>query len=98
MHAVYDVNAFRNSFRRFSPGLPPRGAILDGAVPLLVAEYDKESPTGIKTYEVPATARRTLTERVGGAKKIKVVSFEFLENWGNPEYTCVYRVRVHGSE
>ena len=24
------------------------------------------------------------------------VLFKFLSNHGNPEYTCVYRVRVHG--
>ena len=27
---------------------------------------------------------------------IAVVKFEIVDNWGHPEYTCVYRLRVHG--
>ena len=29
---------------------------------------------------------------------IRKISFEFLENFGNSRYTCVYRLRVHGSK
>ena len=29
-------------------------------------------------------------------KIVEAVSFIVEENWGNPEYTCLYRVRVHG--
>ncbi|CDJ38153.1 hypothetical protein, conserved [Eimeria tenella] len=29
---------------------------------------------------------------------IKKIVFEFLENFGNSKYTCVYRLRVHGSK
>jgi hypothetical protein len=27
---------------------------------------------------------------------VAAVSFIIEENWGNPEYTCLYRVQVHG--
>ena len=27
---------------------------------------------------------------------INKIEFQVTENWGNPEYTCVYRLRVHG--
>ena len=29
---------------------------------------------------------------------IKAIVFRFLSNWGNHDYTCIYRVRVHGDE
>lgn len=29
---------------------------------------------------------------------IKAVVFRFLSNWGQDDYTCIYRVRVHGDE
>jgi len=30
-------------------------------------------------------------------KPIQYVQFQFTENWGNPDYTCIYRIRVHGT-
>jgi Sad1 / UNC-like C-terminal len=24
------------------------------------------------------------------------IQLEILNNWGNPDYTCLYRIRVHG--
>ena len=29
-------------------------------------------------------------------EEVRLVTFEFQKNWGHEEYTCVYRVRVHG--
>jgi hypothetical protein len=29
---------------------------------------------------------------------VKAVSFIVEENWGNADYTCLYRVRVHGDK
>lgn len=30
--------------------------------------------------------------------KFKVIQVKILSNWGNPDYTCLYRLRVHGRE
>lgn len=48
-------------------------------------EYDKEGKP-IQYFEVlhPST------------KGFRLVRLKIYSNWGNMEYTCVYRVRVHG--
>lgn len=27
---------------------------------------------------------------------VKIVTLEILSNWGHPDYTCIYRFKVHG--
>ena len=29
-------------------------------------------------------------------RTFRYIKFQVQSNWGNPEYTCVYRVQVHG--
>ena len=55
-----------------------------GAQTILEGEFQRPE-SGKQTWEVQRKA----------AVRVKVVSLEVLGNWGNEEYTCVYRVRVH---
>ena len=32
----------------------------------------------------------------GGNFPVNKVEFQLFENWGNEEFTCVYRIRIHG--
>lgn len=34
--------------------------------------------------------------QVQNERSYQIVEVRVLSNWGHPEYTCLYRVRVHG--
>lgn len=72
----------------------------EGFVSLLSAEYDPKIDGDLKTFRISdgkiAEFRDTL--RRNRRRAAEVVAFRFKGNWGNKEYTCVTRVRVHGQE
>ncbi|KAK2524824.1 hypothetical protein Q9233_009143 [Columba guinea] len=45
--------------------------------------------TGLKNEELAAASRAL-------PRAFSYVKFLVKSNWGNPKYTCIYRVRVHG--
>lgn len=49
-------------------------------------EYDKEGKP-IQYFDVLKEAQ----------KGYNMVRIKILSNWGNPVFTCVYRVRIHGT-
>ncbi|ORY76188.1 hypothetical protein LY90DRAFT_400730 [Neocallimastix californiae] len=49
-------------------------------------EFDP-SKKSLQTFDLPSHLD----------KPIQYLQFQFLENWGNSDYTCIYRIRVHGS-
>ncbi|KAG8984909.1 hypothetical protein FRB94_005431 [Tulasnella sp. JGI-2019a] len=53
-------------------------------------EYDVQSEVRSQTFSIPQELAK-LGIATGG------VVVEFTGNWGNPDHTCVYRVRAHGS-
>jgi SUN domain-containing protein 1/2 len=53
--------------------------------------YDPNAPAHTQTFPV-FDHIRTLGIDIG------IVIFEVESNWGNPDYTCIYRVRVHGTD
>ena len=68
------------------PANMPRGYTL-----LARGEYDINNDEGktIQTVPVPAAIRRLNVP-------VEQVVFAVASNWGNADYTCLYRVRVHG--
>ncbi|EPS93848.1 hypothetical protein FOMPIDRAFT_1135402 [Fomitopsis schrenkii] len=50
-------------------------------------EYDIRSAQHIQTFSASDDAP---------AVSVDKVVFQILDNWGLPEFTCIYRVRVHG--
>lgn len=74
--------------RDISPML--RGAVPSGAQLVHIAdvEYDIRSAQHIQTF--PASDNAPITS-------VDKVVFQVLDNWGFPEFTCIYRVRVHGT-
>jgi len=77
--------------------IPEPEPVLRGAprgVPYLhltTLTYNIHSSSHIQTFRVPQEIW-DLDIDMG------VVLFEILDNWGDEQYTCLYRVRVHGSE
>ncbi|NXE17173.1 SUN2 protein, partial [Lophotis ruficrista] len=61
----------------------------------LDADGEEETLLGTFTYNVEREAHQTfhLKVRSTAFSSVKVL---VKSNWGNPAYTCIYRVRVHG--
>lgn len=64
-------------------------AMAPGVKPIHIAdvEYDIRSAQHIQTFSASDDAP---------AVSVDKVVFQILDNWGLPEFTCIYRVRVHG--
>jgi len=48
--------------------------------------------------EEPPPWERKQTFEVGGSERIRVVVLKILENWGEEDYTCLYRFRAYEKE
>lgn len=57
----------------------------DGKVYLGKFKYDINKASRVQTFNIQAKS-----------PPIKDIVFRFLDNWGHEDYTCIYRVRVHG--
>jgi len=77
--------------------IPEPEPVLKGAprgVPYLhltTVAYDVHASSHIQTFQIPQEIQDLGID-------MGVVLFEIQENWGDEQYTCVYRVRVHGTE
>ncbi|XP_059691250.1 SUN domain-containing protein 3-like [Gavia stellata] len=61
-----------------------------------VDEARAETLLGTFTYEVHKEVAQTFHVQKELPRTFRYIKFEVQSNWGNPEYTCVYRVQVHG--
>ncbi|KAI6059222.1 SUN domain-containing protein 3-like protein [Aix galericulata] len=61
-----------------------------------VDEDKVETLLGLFTYDVDGMIAQTFHVQKEPPKTFRHIRLEVRSNWGNPEYTCIYRVQVHG--
>ncbi|XP_029105956.1 SUN domain-containing protein 1 isoform X5 [Scleropages formosus] len=60
-------------------------------------EYQEEGKLlGQYTYLEDGDSLQTFTVEVENDLAYQIIEMRVLSNWGHPEYTCLYRFRVHG--
>ncbi|XP_038163642.1 SUN domain-containing protein 1 isoform X2 [Cyprinodon tularosa] len=60
-------------------------------------EYQEEGTLlGDYTYEEDGEALQIFPVKEKNEKSFQIIEVRVLSNWGHPEYTCLYRFRVHG--
>ncbi|XP_029389338.1 SUN domain-containing protein 1 isoform X4 [Mus pahari] len=69
----------------------------DFAVYGLETEYQEEGqPLGRFTYDQEGDSLQMFHTLERSDQAFQIVELRVLSNWGHPEYTCLYRFRVHG--
>ncbi|XP_005367153.1 SUN domain-containing protein 1 isoform X5 [Microtus ochrogaster] len=69
----------------------------DFAVYGLETEYQEEGqPLGRFTYDQEGDSLQMFHTPERPDQAFQIVELRVLSNWGHPEYTCLYRFRVHG--
>ncbi|XP_040132614.2 SUN domain-containing protein 1 isoform X7 [Ictidomys tridecemlineatus] len=69
----------------------------DFAVYGLENEYQEEGqPLGQFTYDQEGESLQMFHAPERPDKAFQILELRILSNWGHPEYTCLYRFRVHG--
>jgi hypothetical protein len=53
-------------------------------IELATGQYDAHDPMAVQSFPVAPQ------------KPTRIVVIRILDNWGHPDYTCLYRIRVHG--
>ncbi|XP_060116963.1 SUN domain-containing protein 1 isoform X2 [Heteronotia binoei] len=89
------------TLEHISKSLSPRGNIdsapKDFAVYGLDDEYQEEGVLlGQYTYDQDGKSLQIFQATDAVDKAYQIVELKILSNWGNAEYTCLYRFRVHG--
>ncbi|KAK6539777.1 hypothetical protein TWF694_009970 [Orbilia ellipsospora] len=64
--------------------------VANGYVRVASFVYDVNSQYPVQTFELPVDLQKLHIP-------VRSVSFRILSNWGNDEYTSIYRLRVHGN-
>ncbi|XP_063749547.1 SUN domain-containing protein 1-like isoform X2 [Eleginops maclovinus] len=60
-------------------------------------EEERGKPLGSFTYDEHGEDLQTFPVTEENTSWFQIMEVQVLSNWGNPEYTCLYRFRVHGS-
>ncbi|XP_015705618.2 SUN domain-containing protein 2-like [Coturnix japonica] len=62
-----------------------------------VDEDEKETLLGSFVYDVDGEIAQTFHVQEKPLQSYKRIKMDVRSNWGNAEYTCVYRVEIHGN-
>ena len=69
------------------------GFDVDSKALLSTINFDTEQTSNVQTFPVRDPNARGDEDL---AATVAALTIEVVRNWGNPEYTCIYRVRAHG--
>ncbi|KAJ7987639.1 hypothetical protein DPEC_G00328570 [Dallia pectoralis] len=59
-------------------------------------DHDEGKLLGSYTYQEDGDTLQTYPVTEENDQAYQIIEVRVLSNWGNPEYTCLYRIRVHG--
>ncbi|XP_027630329.1 SUN domain-containing protein 2 isoform X1 [Tupaia chinensis] len=81
--------------------LSPNSTISSAPKDFAIFGFDEDlqqegTPLGKFTYEQDGEPIQTFYFQPPTVAAYQVVELRILTNWGHPEYTCIYRFRVHG--
>ncbi|XP_075580921.1 SUN domain-containing protein 3-like [Pelecanus crispus] len=83
-----------------SEAVSPSGEVSSAPKDFAVSGVDEataETLLGTFTYDVHKEIAQTFHVQKELPRTFRYIKFQVQSNWGNPEYTCVYRVQVHGN-
>lgn len=89
------------TLEHISKAISPMGSVntapRDFAVFGLQNETDHQgTPLGQFTYSGDGHPIQTFPVQNEHGRSYRIIELRVLSNWGHPEYTCIYRFRVHG--
>ncbi|XP_071658461.1 SUN domain-containing protein 2-like [Patagioenas fasciata] len=82
-----------------SKATSPSGEVSDAPKEFVVFAVDEagaETLLGTFMYDVNKMIAQTFHVQKQLPRTFRYIKIQVESNWGNPEYTCVYRVQVHG--
>ncbi|XP_077201390.1 SUN domain-containing protein 3-like [Paroedura picta] len=86
--------------QHISKAIAPNGnitsALKDFVVSGLDDETDEEILLGTFKYDIEKEIIQTFQFKNEHSREFLYIKFKVQSNWGNPEFTCIYRLRVHG--
>ncbi|XP_053155642.1 SUN domain-containing protein 3-like isoform X2 [Hemicordylus capensis] len=82
--------------KTISPSGGVSSAMKDFSVYGIDDATEQEALLGTFMYDIEKEAIQTYQLKNEHSKPFLYIKFKVKSNWGNPEFTCIYRVRVHG--
>ncbi|KFV73590.1 SUN domain-containing protein 2, partial [Struthio camelus australis] len=85
--------------QHISQAVSPPASISSSPKEIAVSGLDEEGGDtllGSFTYDVEREAIQSFRLKNELLKAFQYIQILVRSNWGNPEYTCIYRVQVHG--
>jgi hypothetical protein len=62
------------------------------------AFYENQSPKMLSAFQFNATVENVKIVELNPSEPTSTIMVKILNNWGNKDWTCIYKVRVYGKE